>query len=239
MVFKTQQQHQQFLSSFFNTLEENFPRVKQVITARQNQCSIYSAIKVIDLWQRLSHENKIVELGTGITTSIFLEYFLSKEELYSENMQYILNPPMLLSVDENEQYQNEFKQILYDIYGQRVVDKYVTFIIRDVFKDDANNECSYIFMEEDKGLLSGCDFLYIDAPNNSKLDGSTYICVDSVNLTKERFINPETIAFDIRHESVMFLMFHNINYKIELGNTFDGSCNSNHHSIARRNYNAI
>lgn len=233
MVFKSQQHHQQFLMSFFKMVENNFPKVKQVMEAR-NQYSLYSAIKVVDLWQQLSGHQLIVELGTGITTSLFLEYCLHRDTLFD-----VIGTSKLISVDENAQYQSEFKQILCDVYGQEIVDRHIIFIIRDVFKDDVNNECNYIFDERDKHMLRKCDFLYVDGPANNKLDNSTYICIDSVALTRDGFMSPSHIAFDIRHDSVMYLLFNNIDYKVELGNTFDGISNSNHHSIARRINNAV
>lgn len=155
---------------------KKYPWIQAIIDT-QPKVYIGAWWKLAELWEllRAVRPASILELGSGLTTSVFDRYLRSSDAYFH-------------TIDENEDYQSEVVGRLGPLSRchRRVLRKWV--------REDAK-ECQYVWPR----YMSPFELVYVDGPDTSKCPD--FVGVDA-QLLIGAAKSPRWFVFDQRHKSV-------------------------------------
>lgn len=176
-------------------------------------------LKLLELWDMLCTEmpRSIIELGSGCTTAVFAEYLSRNRPWRGQSTRTVV------SVDESPDWQAAVKETI----GQTDIE----FVCSEVLWSErgvrySDYECF------------GRDFIYVDGPSNRRESkGPPMPCLDAFRPMEAG--GPSIVAFDIRRETVSYLMQHVNGYRWSLSAWQEADTpwylsGIRHHTVARR-----
>mgnify|MGYP001602604485 CR=1 FL=1 len=172
-------------------LPKRLPLVAEFVAkwlASGHTCHVCYAWKLLELaeWLKLNKPKHVVELGSGLTTAVFCNYFGNEYSEYGD-----LTPgSRFISVEE------DLNQITY--MRANLPNPCVEFLHaeRIDFDLDGADACRYN-LELPIADLGAIDLLYVDGPNCNNGKPGGRLGVDTVAFA-EQIDNPRTILFDMR-----------------------------------------